>query len=151
MNDSSTIGPVTRHARAQVARGEVLHDDVGVAVGEAMLEHLGHVRAVDARGREIFLHESRQQIRIAAAFALEDLEHHLLLVAHAFAQADIGGGAAAERLDRREALDTGGLEHGFGVGQAPWLRRARSCSALSTGGSGCVDDLFSCGSYSASA
>ena len=84
-----------------------------------MLEHLGDVRAVDARGREIFLHEARQQIRIAAAFGLEDLEHDLLLVGHALAQADIGGGAAAERLDRREALDAGGLEHGLGVGQAP--------------------------------
>ena len=74
-------GPVARHARAQVARGEVFHDDVGVAVGEAMLEHLGDVRAVDARGGEIFLHEARQQVGIAAAFGLENLEHHLLLVA----------------------------------------------------------------------
>ena len=71
---------VARDARAQVAGGEVLHDDVGMAVGEAVLEHLGHVRAVDARGGEVFLHEARQQVGVAAAFALEDLEHHLLFV-----------------------------------------------------------------------
>src|SRR6478752_4430756 len=49
-------------AGAQVAGGEVLHDDVGMAFAEAVLEYLGHVRAVDARGGEVFLHETRQQV-----------------------------------------------------------------------------------------
>ena len=127
-NASSAAGPVALDARAQVAGGEVLHDDVGVALGEAVLEHLGDVRAVDARGREIFLHEARQQVRIAAAFGLEDLEHHLLFVGAALAQADIRGGAAAQRLHGREALDAGRPEHGLGVGQALRLGAQRSCS-----------------------
>ena len=65
ISDSSTDGPIARDARAQIAGGEVLHHDVGVAVGEAVFEHLGDIRAVDARGREVFLDEARQQVGIA--------------------------------------------------------------------------------------
>ena len=126
MNDFLDRGPVARHARAQIAGGEILHDDVGMAFGEAVFEHLGHVRAVDARRREIFLHEARQQVRVAAAFALEHLEHDLLFV-RPLAQAHVGGGAAAQWFDQRETLDARGLEHLLGVGEPARLDALRSC------------------------
>ena len=85
---------------------------------------------------EVFLDEARQQVGIRAAFALEDLEHHQLLVRAALAQADIGGGAAAQRLDRGEAGDARRAQHGVGVGQAPGFRardHARPCRPATSG------------------
>src|SRR5688572_9954673 len=93
-----------------------------MALGEAVFEHLGDIRAVDARGREIFLDEARQQVGVRAAFTLEDLEHHQLLVGSALTEADVGGGAAAQRFDRCEAGDARRAQHGIRVGQAPGVR-----------------------------
>ena len=54
------------NALAQIAAGEILHDDVGVRLGLAVTEDLGDVGMMDLRDQIVFLQETLQQIEPAS-------------------------------------------------------------------------------------
>ena len=77
-----------RHAgadlRAQVAALEILHRDVGMVVGEALVVDAHHVRMLDARQQRVFLDEARQVLARPLAAGVQHLQHHgqAVLLAH---------------------------------------------------------------------
>ena len=90
-------------ARGEGAAGQVLHGDVRVVAGEAVVVDARHVLVLERRDQAVFALETLQEGAAAAQARAEDLEHQLLAVARPFGEVDLRHAAFADHAQRAVA------------------------------------------------